>query len=193
MLIGVALLIGGCGDGADSGVSSRSSRSASPVDRAFVSDMIPHHEAAVQMAQAAQRRGSTAFVTRLAADILRSQRAEVALMRAADRRLAAAGVAVGSLDVAKIRMGMDHDPAVLRTAKPFDAMFLRMMIPHHQGAIVMARAERAKGTDAQMRAFATRIISTQRREIAQMRAHVGTASTGAMGAGHAMSGDGAGG
>ncbi|MEA2194766.1 MAG: hypothetical protein QOG42_1200 [Solirubrobacteraceae bacterium] len=107
ILIGFALLFGGCGDGQGGGGGAAR---VSPVDRAFVAGMVPHHKAAVQMAQTAQRRASSAFVTRLAANILRTQRAEISLMRGADRRLAAAGIAVGSLGVAKSRMAHGSRP-----------------------------------------------------------------------------------
>jgi uncharacterized protein (DUF305 family) len=45
-----------------------------------------------------------------------------------------------------------------------------MMIPHHQGAIAMAREEAAKGADPQLRELAQNIIKAQGSEIARMRA-----------------------
>ena len=38
----------------------------------------------------------------------------------------------------------------LKDAKPFDRAFIDEMIPHHQGAIRMARAELAKGSDPEL-------------------------------------------
>lgn len=51
-----------------------------------------------------------------------------------------------------------------------DADFLRMMIPHHQSAVDMARIELEQGDDEETRALAQFIIETQEGEIAEMRA-----------------------
>ena len=49
-----------------------------------------------------------------------------------------------------------------------DRDFVAMMIPHHQGAIDMARFELAHGKDPAMRRLARAIIAAQTTEIATM-------------------------
>ena len=51
-----------------------------------------------------------------------------------------------------------------------DRDFVAMMIPHHQGAIDMARFELAHGTDPAMRKLATSIVAAQEKEVAEMQA-----------------------
>jgi uncharacterized protein (DUF305 family) len=170
-VIGGALLSAGCGNS-----DSDSRAGGNPVDRAFVADMIAHHEDAVQMAQIAQRRGSSKFVKNLANDIVKTQNTEISTMRAADRRLKNAGVKAGSLGGPDHVMGMDDNPMSLKTAKPFDGAFIRMMTPHHEGAIAMAKAEIAKGKDPELKNLAHDIITAQQREIGEMRKHLREAS-----------------
>jgi uncharacterized protein (DUF305 family) len=50
-----------------------------------------------------------------------------------------------------------------------DADFAAMMIPHHEGAIAMARSELKYGTNPQLRRLAQEIIITQQQEIVAMR------------------------
>ena len=183
-----AFAVAGCGD--DDTSSSKSGSGGNGVDRAFVADMIPHHESAIQMAKIAQQRGESAFVKELADDIANSQSDEIATMRREDEALELAGVKPGSLGVPGHMKGMDDDPAKLRSADPFDEAFIRMMIPHHEGAIEMAKVELAKGEDPELKALAQDITDAQQREISDMRKHLGdTGSSDAMqdeenGAGH---------
>jgi uncharacterized protein (DUF305 family) len=50
-----------------------------------------------------------------------------------------------------------------------DVDFVRMMIPHHQGAIDMAEVELKYGKDESRKALARQIIEAQMREIAEMK------------------------
>lgn len=64
---------------------------------------------------------------------------------------------------------MMNNMNVKPTGKP-DRDFVLMMIPHHQGAIDMAKVELQYGTDAELRQLATDIVAAQEKEIAQMKA-----------------------
>lgn len=174
-----ALALAGCGGDGDSAASDGG------VDRAFAAKMIPHHQSAVEMAELARERAESAFVRRLAGDIIRTQQAEIATLRREDRALAAAGVTEGSLGVPEDMKGMDHDAAELRSADPFDRAFLEMMVPHHVGAVEMSEAELAKGSDPELKVLARRIIDAQEQEIKQMRAElVKLGGGGGHGSGH---------
>ncbi len=58
---------------------------------------------------------------------------------------------------------------VALTGNP-DRDFVLLMIPHHQGAIDMARVLLAHGTDPELRAMAQSIIDAQEGEIAAFQA-----------------------
>lgn len=66
--------------------------------------------------------------------------------------------------MAKMMGAMDVEPS-----GDVDADFVAMMVPHHQGAIDMARAQLRYGHNEQLRRMAQEIIVTQLQEIAAMR------------------------
>ena len=58
------------------------------------------------------------------------------------------------------------------TIKPtgdVDRDFVEMMVPHHQGAVGMAKAELKYGRNEQLRRLARQIVATQQREIMVMQ------------------------
>lgn len=166
LMLAAAVVVAGCGAGEDKATST----AGNSTDRAFVAAMIPHHESAVEMAKIARQRGESQFVKTLADNIIRSQTAEISTMKAEDASLAEADVAKGELGMDHSMMGMDMDTSALRTATPFDPAFFTMMIPHHEGAVAMAKVELSKGQDPKLQTLARNIISAQQKEISQMKA-----------------------
>lgn len=154
-----ALTTGACGGGAGAGNGT---------DRAFVGDMIPHHRSAVDMAEIARQRGEHPEIRTLAGEIIAGQSEEIEEMNRVGDALEAQGVEPGKLGVPMHMMGMDMDVATLRTAQPFDRAFIDMMIPHHQGAIRMARAELDEGASGELETLAEEIVSAQAKEIERM-------------------------
>jgi uncharacterized protein (DUF305 family) len=107
-------------------------------------------------------------IERLAADIIRSQRREVRVLDGAFNRLSEQGLQSEALGIPVEMMGMGHDVDALARSRPFDRAFIDAMVPHHQGAIRMARIEIAKGGDDDLKSLAQGIIDSQSREIEQM-------------------------
>jgi Domain of unknown function (DUF305) len=67
---------------------------------------------------------------------------------------------------------MMADMAV-RPTGDVDRDFVEMMVPHHQGAIDMAKAVLRYGNNEQLRRLAQEIVVTQQQEIAAMRLAIG--------------------
>ena len=167
----LALTLAACGDdgGSVSGdAGGQSEPAGNGTDVAFIDGMIPHHKSAIEMAQMAQKSAKTDYVKSLADDIVKSQGAEISEMNRIRRTLA--GIEKTDMGMSMNDMGMDMDDSMLEDATPFDRMFVDMMIPHHQGAIRMARVELAEGKNPELRDIANAVVEAQTREINEMNA-----------------------
>jgi uncharacterized protein (DUF305 family) len=161
-----AFAAAGCG-GDDNTTSSQ----AQSTDGAFIAEMIPHHESAIEMAEIAQQKTEYPQIKQLADDIVSAQDAEIAGMNDMHQRMfgePVMGADHGSLGLGGQMMGMSANMDSLETAKPFDEAFIDEMIPHHQGAIRMAQIELANGQDQEVKDLAQSIIDAQSQEIEQM-------------------------
>ncbi|MGI9020658.1 MAG: DUF305 domain-containing protein [Solirubrobacterales bacterium] len=158
------LLVAGCGgDDAD--------EAAVETDGAFIVEMTAHHESAIEMAKMAEERAQHPEIRKLAGDILASQREEIDLLAGIHQRLFADPVEEGdhgTLGLEPHEAGMEMNTAELESARPFDRAFIDMMVPHHQGAIRMARVQLDQGQDVQLYDIAQSIIDVQSREIEEM-------------------------
>lgn len=181
------------GAGANAGSDASSSASASTAagahnaqDVSFAQGMIPHHRQALEMAELAAGRASSAQVKDLAARIRKGQDPEIKTMSG---WLTSWGEDVPAASGGMESMpGMDHsdgssmpgmmgasDMGKLEKASgtDFDTMFLTMMIDHHKGAVEMATAEKGKGAYGPATSMAGAIVTAQTAEIAEMNKLLG--------------------
>ena len=148
-------------------------------DLRFIDAMILHHEGAVTMAEAALDYSQRPEVRQLAEEIIAAQAVEIDQMQqwrqdwypnASPEPImyhAAMGhdMAMSGEMAAAMRMDLD-----LGTADDeFDRRFIDAMIPHHEGALVMAQEAQAKSSRAEMQTLAEAILATQQVEIDQMQ------------------------
>jgi uncharacterized protein (DUF305 family) len=139
-------------------------------DVMFAQMMVPHHQQAIEMAQLASTRASSADVTALAGQIQAAQQPEIDEMRG---WLTSWGVPTMPNDMGHGTPGglmSRDDMAKLEglSGTVFDREFLSSMTTHHQGAIDMAKAEQANGSYEPAKTMAANIIRTQTEEINKM-------------------------
>ncbi|MER5526004.1 DUF305 domain-containing protein [Streptomyces sp. NPDC002677] len=182
-----ALALTACGSGDDtahSGAPAGASASATTAgahnaqDVAFAQRMIPHHRQALQMAEFAAGRASSARVQDLAARIEKAQDPEITTMsgwlKTWGEDVPMAGMDHGG-HAGMTGMMDDTDMTELKnaTGKDFDTKFLTMMVEHHQGAVEMAGTERSKGAYAPAVRLAGDIVAAQNAEIKEMNQLLG--------------------
>lgn len=164
-----------------SGTTTSAPASSSPhnaQDVAFAQGMAMHHQQAIEMADMVLgKQGVNDTVRALALDIKNAQQPEIDEMNA---WLTVWGQATMSGPTSSMGHGMgsasgdmmtEADMTALRNAGGAKAssLFLTQMIVHHQGALDMAQAQVAKGTNPAAIALAKKIISDQTAQIRQMQ------------------------
>ncbi len=151
--------------------------SGKQIDEAFVRQMIPHHQMAVDMAKSAQERADRQEIKDLADEVITAQEKEIAQLRAiakaegfeVDTANAMMGGDARAMGMDMDDMGMSMRTEDLDNSSDFDRAFIAMMVPHHEGAIAMAKVELAKGSNAELKALAKDIVAAQETEIAAMK------------------------
>ena len=178
---GGGLLLAACGGGDTNhgGGHGGSAAGTAEYDQNFIDGMVPHHQAAIDMARVAQRKAEHPEIKQLADAIVADQEREIGQMKAwrqawfgsdqtppLDRMPMVSGMAEhaghGTMDMAA-------DIEALRNApEPFDKAFVDAMIPHHRSAIDAARAAETQAERTEIKELARAIVADQTREIEQM-------------------------
>jgi uncharacterized protein (DUF305 family) len=144
-------------------------------DLDFVTQMIPHHQGAIDMAKVLLQHGTSFDTRKFAERIITAQESEIAQMTRWKEGHATAPAA--SADAAASRAAFEAANRKMMAAmggdhahggdKPEQA-FLTMMLPHHQGAIDMAAVAVRYGKDPEMRALAQKMMTEQVGEMIEM-------------------------
>ncbi|WP_405510656.1 DUF305 domain-containing protein [Streptomyces anulatus] len=156
------------------GVSTSSTSAPKAVNRAFAKGMIPHHRQAVKMADLAPSRAGSAEVKKLADEIKKAQDPEIKTLSGWLTTWGEQVPAEGAMDhsVHGAGSGMmtpeEMDKLKASSGKAFDTAFMKMMIKHHEGAVAMAKTEKADGSFPEAKTMADAIITSQTAEIARM-------------------------
>lgn len=176
LIIAAPFALAGCGSEDDTPAGSAGQ--FNDADVTFATEMIRHHQQAVEMAELAADRTHSPEVRQLAEDIEAAQGPEIETMT---QWLEDWGQEAPSAPMDHGDMGhgdsegmpgmMDEtEMTTLEQADgaTYDQMFLQMMIEHHEGAIEMARTEQANGGSPDAVSLAEQIETDQKSEIAKM-------------------------
>jgi uncharacterized protein (DUF305 family) len=159
----------------------------SPKDVEFMKGMIMHHAQAVEMTNMIATHTDTKDLKLLGDRINKSQSSEIEFMKRwlemrgeqlpQPSAMMAMGMNMGDMKLMPGMLTADQMIA-LRNAKgkQFDELFLRGMIQHHKGALVMVKDmfdTAGTGQDADLFTFATDVDSGQRAEIRIMETMLG--------------------
>ena len=139
-------------------------------DVAFVSGMIPHHIGAVEMAKVQLEYGKDETMRKLAQAIIDGQQAEIDLMNG---WLNGKDTTTQNANAPHAKAyALDNSHSEMMTAiyeTDPDVAFAKAMIPHHKGAVNMAKVQLEYGKDKAMQDLAKQIIKAQEPEIKLMQ------------------------
>jgi uncharacterized protein (DUF305 family) len=183
VVLGFGVAVGAAMEDDQSGTSSAgtgtgAATAPSAVDIGFSQDMIVHHEQAVLMAQLVRSRTQDPKIAALAAGIEDDQLLDIGAMRGYlalwQAPILPAGPPMSWMADADHHAGMPAMPGMASTAEinalrkatgaAMDAMFLRLMLRHHEGGQAMLADAAAHANLEAVRALASRIAFHQQEE-----------------------------
>ena len=153
-------------------VESSANAASAPYDLQFIDTMSVHHQAAVDMASLVPKRAGHAEIQALAADIMLGQLKEISDMKSWRGEWFKDAAPAVNMELPGMHDSMkDADMKNLEGLKgtDFDLEFIRQMIPHHEGAVQMAKDAEKRATKPQLKTLAAAIVKAQEAEIANMK------------------------
>ncbi|WP_375498949.1 DUF305 domain-containing protein [uncultured Nostoc sp.] len=148
-------------------------------DLRFLDAMIPHHQGAVEMAKEVQQKSKRPEIKKLADNIIKSQNQEITQMKqwrqawypkAGDKPMAYDSQMGHMMEMSSDQMKTMMMSQDLGAADAeFDLRFINAMIPHHEGAVTMAKDVLSKSKRSEIKQLAQEIIKAQNTEIKEMQ------------------------
>jgi uncharacterized protein (DUF305 family) len=152
--------------------SSSSNVTEASTELQFLDTMSMHHKMAIDMAKLAATRAKHTELKSLASKMIADQQKESGQMKIWRKQWYASKPEAVNMQMAGMQNsmdGMDMDKLAALRGEQFDLMFIDMMTKHHEGAIKMSQAAEPDLQHAQVKAFAKKIITSQKEEIARMK------------------------
>ena len=134
-------------------------------DVEFIDAMVPHHQAAIEMADMEIARGDSPAIKAVAMMIKETQTPEISQLRAIRAQLTGYDIIPERYDPG---LAADMEKLMGLSGPALDRGFLEAMIPHHAGAITMSHHSLPHLRRAELRTMADRIVLTQAREIGDL-------------------------
>ena len=147
-------------------------------DVAFATNMIAHHQQAVQLSALVPGHTTTPELIALANQISAAQRPQIETMKVfLVQWNENPDTNSGHDGHGNNMVGLVDEPTMTKlgtlNGTEFDKLWLRSMIGHHQGAIEMAKAEIADGENVDAISLAKNIVSNLEAEMGQMNQMLG--------------------
>jgi len=142
-------------------------------DVAFATNMIPHHQQALELSALVPDRSTNTELIALANQISAAQQPEINVMKVFLVQWTEGTGNPTSSDSGHAGHGSTMTKLESLNGAEFDKQWLESMISHHQGAIEMAKTELANGDNVDAKSLATNIVTTQEAEIGQMKQMLG--------------------
>ncbi len=148
-------------------------------DLRFIDSMVMHHQGAVNMAEEALTKSQRPEMRTLAQDIIAAQKQEIEQMKQwrttwypnADQTPMAWSAEMGHM----MAMSEDMEQSMMMSLDlgeadaDFDLRFIDAMIPHHEGALVMAQDALSKTNRPEIKKLSQDVLNSQQNEIALMK------------------------
>ncbi len=147
-------------------------------DLRFIDSMLPHHQGALVMAQSAIQKSKRPELVKFAKNIVTEQKKEIAQMQQWRKQWYPTASATPMMWHTEMKHEMPmttaHKESMMMNMSlgeadaGFDKRFLDAMIPHHQGAVTMAKDSLKKSKRPELQKLAQNIMASQQAEISQM-------------------------
>lgn len=154
-----------------SAMKSDADAAKAPYDLQFIDTMIHHHQGAVDMAKMIEGKTQNPDLIKFGKQIVADQEKEIAQMKDWREKWFAGKPRALNMEMPGMADSMKMDMAKLNNSKDkaFDTAFIEMMIPHHEGAVIMSKEALQKSAKPEIKTLADQIIKAQEAEIKMMR------------------------